>query len=269
LEECTEILRQRRAEIDPGAAARLREAEFGGVEEIAVQRDQRDFSDAELRGCTVERVTNHGVEKSGEMHADLVRAAGVELHFEERSGVDAGEDAPVGAGFASVAENDAAAGGHAGATIGIAGDGEVNGAAIFFQEALHESDVRFLDFASAEGFAELCVSGVIFGDEDDAGGVFIEAMHYAGAEGVATLGESLAAAEESVDQGAARGAGAGVHGHSGGFVDGDDVGVFIEDVERNGFGFGAQRRARLNLDLNALASAEAVGTLGSPGVDED
>jgi len=239
LEECTEILRQWRAEIDPGAAARLREAEFGGVEEIAVQRGQRDFSNAKLRGCAVERVTNDGVAKSGEMHADLVRAAGVELNFEERGGIDAGEDAPVGAGFASVAENDAAAGGHAGATLGVAGDGEVNGAAIFFQKALHESDVGFLDLALAKGFAESGVSGVIFGDEDDAGGVFIEAMHDAGAECITTLRESLAAAEEGVDQGAVRGAGAGVHGHAGGLVDGDDVGVFVEDIEGNGLWFGA------------------------------
>src|SRR4029077_1599245 len=112
------------------------------------------------------------------------------------------------------------------------------GAAIFSQEALHEGDVNLLDLALAEGFAELGVSGVIFGDEDDAGGVFIEAMNDAGAEGVATLRESLTAAEEGVDQGAARGAGAGVHGHAGGLVDGDDVSVFVEDVERNGFWFG-------------------------------
>ncbi len=51
--------------------------------------------------------------------------------------------------------------------------------------------------------------------------------------------ESLAAAEEGVDQGAARGAGAGVHGHSGGLVYGDDVGVFVEDIEGNGLWFGA------------------------------
>jgi hypothetical protein len=35
LQECAEILRQGCAEIDPSAGARLREAELGGVQEIA------------------------------------------------------------------------------------------------------------------------------------------------------------------------------------------------------------------------------------------
>ncbi len=87
---------------------------------------------------------------------------------------------------------------------------------------------------------------------------FVEAMHDAGAEGVATLGEGLAAAEQGVDQRAAGDAGAGVHGHAGGLVDGDDVGVFVEDVEGNRFRFGAKRRTGLDLDLDALAATKAM-----------
>src|SRR4029077_19685375 len=108
---------------DPGTGAGLREAELGGVEEIAGQRGQSDFSDAKLRGRAVERVADHGMAKSREMHTDLVRAAGVELHFEERGAIYAGEDAPVGASLAGVAENDAAASGHAGAALAVASDG--------------------------------------------------------------------------------------------------------------------------------------------------
>jgi hypothetical protein len=93
-------------------------------------------------------------------------------------------------------------------------------------------------------------------------------MHDAGAEGVATSGESLTAAEEGVDQGAARGAGTGVHGHAGGLVDGNDVVVFVKDVESNGLGFDAQRGAGLDLDLDALPGAEAVRTFGWAGIDE-
>jgi hypothetical protein len=59
-----------------------------------------------------------------------------------------------------------------------------------------------------------------------------------------------------------------VHGHAGRLVDGDDVVVFIKDVERNGFRFGTQRRTRLHLDLNAVSGAEALGTLGHTGIYE-
>ena len=45
--------------------------------------------------------------------------------------------------------------------------------------------------------------------------------------------KNLTATEEGVDQRAARGAGAGVHGHAGRLVDGDDVVVFVEDFKGN------------------------------------
>src|SRR5229473_4861905 len=196
--------------------------------------------------------------QGGEVHTNLVGAAGVKLNFRQRGGIDAGERAPVGAGFAGVAKYKAAPGGHACAALGVAGDGEVDSAVILLQKALHESDVGFLDLALAEGFAELGVSGVVFGDEKDAGSVFVGAIDDAGAEGVGTLGEGLAAAAEGVDQGAAGDTGASVHGHAGGLVDGDDVGVFVENVEGNGFGFGAERGARLDSDLDALAATKAM-----------
>ncbi len=146
------------------AGARLREAEFGGVEEIAGQRGKREFADAELRGGAVERVADDGMMQRGEVHADLVGAAGVQLDFEERGRIDAGEGAPVRAGFAGFAEDEAAAGGHAGAPVGVASDGEVDGAVVLFQEAFHQGEVDFFDLALAEGFAEFGVRGVIFGD---------------------------------------------------------------------------------------------------------
>ena len=247
-----------RAEIDPGAGVRLRKAKFGGVEEIAVQRGQHDLSDAKLRGRAVKRVADHRMSKGRKMNADLVCAAGVKLHFEERGGIDTGQDVPVGAGFASVTEDDAAVSSHAGAALGVASDGQVDGAATFLHLAVHEGDVGFLDLALAEAFAESGVSGVIFGDEDDAGGVFVEAMHDAGAKSVATLRQSLTPTKEGVDECAVRGTGTGVYGHAGGFVDGNDVGVFVEDVDGNGFGLGAKRRTRLDLDLDVLTGTEAV-----------
>ena len=132
-----------------------------------------------------------------------------------------------------------------------------------------EGDVGFVDGALAEGFAEPGVGGVVFGDEDDAGGFLVEAMNDAGAKGVAGLRERLAAAEEGVDERAGGVAGAGVDGHAGGLVDGDDVVVFVENVERNGFGFGAERRARLRIDGDFFAAVEAVRAFGGLAVDED
>ena len=99
------------------------------------------------------------------------------------------EGAPVGAGFASAGDDEAAASGHSDAALGVAGDGEVDGSRGVVEAAFDESDVGLLDLAAAEGFAEFRVGEVVFGDEDDAGGLFVEAMDDAGAEDVAALRE--------------------------------------------------------------------------------
>ena len=112
------------------------------------------------------------------------------------------------------------------------------------------------------------MSGIIFRDEDNAGGVFVQAMHDPRAERVAALRQGLTAAEKRVHQGAARIAGAGVHGHAGWFVHGDDVIVFVEDFEGNGFGLGAKGRARLDFYADALSIANAVRAFRRAGIDE-
>ena len=58
-------------------------------------------------------------------------------------------------------------------------------------------------------------------------------------------------------------ASAGVYSHSGGFVDGDYVVVFVEDVEGDRFGFGANRRTRLDLDGHEFAARKRWEPLAS------
>ncbi len=59
-----------------------------------------------------------------------------------------------------------------------------------------------------------------------------------------------------------------MHGHAGGFVDGDDVIVFVEDLEGNGLRFGAKRRAGLDFYAYVLAAAKPVRAFCGAGIDE-
>jgi hypothetical protein len=79
----------------------------------------------------------------------------------------------------------------------------------------------------------------------------------------------LTAAEESIHQRSAGVTSTGVDGHAGRFVNGDYVVVFVEDVERNGFGFGAQGRATLNLYSDALAAPDAMRAFRGASIYED
>ena len=70
---------------------------------------------------------------------------------------------------------------------------------------------------------------IIFGDEHDSGGFLVEAVNDARPQRIAGLRKSLTAAEERVNERAGGISRASVDGHARGFVDDDDVVIFIQD----------------------------------------
>ncbi len=154
-------------------------------------------------GGSVEGVADDGVAEGLHVDADLVGAAGLDADLDEGEGTigssETFEDVDVGDGGASVG----AAGGHAGAADEVAGDGEVDGDVVFGEVAVDEGEVGLGDLAAGEHLAELAVGAVVFGDEDDAAGLLVEAMDDAGAEVAADFGELVEVVEQRVDEGAA------------------------------------------------------------------
>ncbi len=88
-----------------------------------------------MRG-TIQSVADDRMTQGGEVHTDLVGASGVELHLDQSGAVDVCEFAPVRTRFASIAEDDAAAGGHARAALGVAHDSQLDASIFFLEEAL-------------------------------------------------------------------------------------------------------------------------------------
>src|SRR5712672_4464650 len=93
-------------------------------------------------------------------------------------------------------------------------------------------------------------------------------MHDARTKRIPALRQRLSTAKQCVHQRAGGIAGACMYGHSGWLVDGHDVLVFVENIERNGFGFSAQRRARPDFDGDVLAASYAMRALGRASIDE-
>jgi len=88
------------------------------------------------------------------------------------------------------------------------------------------------------------VSAVVFGDEDETAGLFVEAMDDSGPEVAADVGEFVEVKQQRVDEGAAVAgvlfarcsvARTGVDHHAGGLVDDGEMFVFVEDFEGNVF----------------------------------
>jgi hypothetical protein len=187
LEERLQFDREGGVDIKRLPGLRMGEREVGGVEEVAGELEVGGEVGDEVRG-SIEGVAYDGVAEGLGVDANLVGAAGFDADFDEGEGaVGAGdpfEDVEVGDGGAAVG----AAGGHAGAADEVAGDGEGDGDVVFFQVAVEEGEVGLGDLALGEHFAKLAVGAVVFGDEDEAAGLLIEAMDDAGAEVAAYVG---------------------------------------------------------------------------------
>lgn len=158
------------------------EDERGSVEEVSRQGECLPGSSPgrQFPWRTVKSISDDGMPQRGEMDTNLVSASGVNFDFQQsepaEGGVDPLEDFVVGDGFAASLE----AGGHASASQAVAADGGGDGAMILFKSAVNERNVRFFDFAARELGAEAAVGIVIFGDEDEAAGGFVEAMDNTG-----------------------------------------------------------------------------------------
>ena len=127
---------------------------------------------------------------------------------------------------------------HALAVVGVAGDGGVNDGVLEGQAAPEQGVVLADRRAGLDLLAQALVGEVVLGDDDQAGRVFVQAMDDAGALDAADAGQVAAVGEQGVDQRARLGPRRGVDDQALGLVDDDEVGVLVDDVERDGFGLG-------------------------------
>jgi len=226
-------------------------------------------------GGAVECVADYGMAECLEVDADLVGAACLDADLDEGEvavvgGVDALKHLDVRDGGADTFTISGAASGHADASDEVTADGEVDGDVVFCKAALEvsvdEGDIGLFELAGGEHLAELAMRAVVFGNEDDSAGLFVEAVDDARAEFAADLRELVEVMEESVDEGSAvalvdfsRGsvAGAGVDHHACGLVDDGQVLVLVKDVEGDVLGEGVERwRVGSAFDLDLLAALE-------------
>ena len=111
----------------------------------------------------------------------------------------------------------------------------------------------------------MAMRGVAACDQDHAAGEAVQSMHDAGPQFAPHARKLPKAMQHGVDQRPGVLAGAGVNHHARWFVDGDDVGVFIQDFERQVLGGGSQRRQFARLNLDALGALQQVGAFfGAP-----
>ena len=161
----------------------------------------------------------------GEVDADLVRAAGARQDTQERVPVPLGEHGVVRDGRLTVRR-----GGAAGGAVVRAGDGQVDGAAYRQAGAAGGGEIRAPKAVGVQHAAQPVVHVAAAGDEHDAGRAAVEPV-----DGVKNSVGPEIGSEGVGDRGVAAVVPA-VHGHAGGLVEREQVGVFIQNVQRHGHG---------------------------------
>jgi hypothetical protein len=128
---------------------------------------------------------------------------------------------------------------------GMTGDGGVDDPVL--GTACTDREIEFFHLPFAKELNELLMGSKGFRCDQDAGGIFVQAVDDPGAEGVGTWGDFIAVGEEGVDKGSCPMSGGGVGHHAGRFVNGQKMFVFINDFE--GDCFREQRRKGLRKGL--------------------
>ncbi|MCY1235749.1 hypothetical protein D9M72_483780 [compost metagenome] len=247
----------------------MHQAELVRMQRLALIRHRQRRADCRalpaLRGAEVDRVAHQRMADRFEMHADLVRAASLQLAHHHR------HKAPPQRHRGQRAEMRArrlAAGGmhdrHARAFARIAADGRVDGALVI-GAAPHQRDIGALDRARLQPAHQVGLRGQRARHHHQPGGFLVEPVHDARARQRRGGGVAV---QQPVEHGAAPVAGSRVHHQPGGLVDHQQGVVFIDHVQRHVLGRESGRfRRGLRLDLDAVAHLHRVARPAHLAVD--
>jgi hypothetical protein len=202
---------------------------------------------------------------SDEMRANLMRAAGARLGFDQGETSKAQQHAPIRLGGAAVAEPCR----HTRAVLRIARDRATDCSGITGQTAMKQGDICLFDCARAELLTKNAMCNIIARYDHGSGGAAVQPVHDSRTKISANCRERSEVMEQSIDQRASRRARSGVNDHSRGLIDRDDVFVLIEHIDRYLFGRRSQRRARQDFYIYGVACHDSLCPAGETFADTD
>ena len=207
------------------------------------------------------------------MDADLVRSPRVETRFEERHAIEALEDSEVSPRVSVRVWAVLGVDGHPLAVGRVAADWGVDGRGLETGVAPDQRQIASLDGSRGDLRLEGAHRNLAAGDDHHAGSILVEAVDDTGSEGgcLVIVGGQLGAgmAEDGVDEGPRSVSRRRMDDEAAGFVDHEEVLVFVGDVQGDRFGFwgGLRRGWRSHLTADDLAGAELLAGAGGLAVD--
>jgi hypothetical protein len=176
----------------------------------------------------VEGVSHDRVPDGGQMYADLMSPTRQRAHLKQCGIVMALEHAELGDGRSTAAFPD----GPALTILHIPAERSFDATLVLLHPSVHQRKIRFLDGAILELSNERVIGRVALGEEDDAAGLFVEAVDDAGPLGSSDTSQR-APMEQAQQEGAPAVPRAGIDDPSRGLIDHDEVLIFVEDGQRH------------------------------------
>ncbi len=257
--------------LDVSAGSGVEEAELGGVEHDAGGLEEGFVAAA------VDAFSEEGVTGFGEVDADLVGATGFEAAGDEGGAAEELEWFDVGDGELALVGAQAAAvrGGLDGAAAAVAAVGDDAGADGLGRDvAVSECEVAAADGVEAELLGEALFGEPGAGEDEEAGGLAVEAMDDAeGGSAARVAGVGAGAAGEPATHEFVEGSAFALFerhgGDAGGFIDDDEVGIDVGDGGVGQLAFARGARGRL-VQLEVGAGGGPAAGIGDGGaVDAD
>src|SRR5215471_9034236 len=229
VEHALQIVRQRARELHLPLLDGMREHESGGMQERTRQvRDGAQIAGHTPVDAAVQGIADDWMADCAQMDADLMRASGMNRDVRQRE-----DDAEL-LGLDDARDRFAAAPGlrrHLLPVARVASDRLVDPSSRL-NFSPDERDVFLLDFPIVKLPRQLLVRGVVLRDDHQPRGAPIEPMDDAGPLLSADAAQVADVMEQRVHERAARMSGSGMDDHAGGLVDDDQVGVLIQDSQR-------------------------------------
>ncbi len=239
----------------------------GGQRGLALWPELTGFG---LEAGAIDLVAEQGMAEMGEVDADLVSAAGLELAGEQggdRFGIAAVEGLdhfPVGDRITAALTHR-----HFLTAIRVPVDRLVDGAGFSARRSPGERHVAAPHFAGAAMVGELrrqrLVGAVVLGHHHQAGGVLVEPVDDAGTADPADAGKAQPAmGNQRVDQRSGLMPGGGMHHEILRLVDDDDVVVLEHDIERDVLAFGLGGGGGRHVDCDRIPRIDMISGVANP-----
>ncbi len=196
----------------------------------------------------------------GEVHADLVRAAGLELHAQQRVAAETLLDAIVRHRLPPVAPHR-----HARAHRAMPADGLVDGGAGGGPPEA-EGQIAARDLAFLQQAHQLHVHLRRARHHQQAARILVEAMNQTGAR---HHRQRRIMRQQRILQGVARIAGTGMHDQAGRLVDHQQGLVLIGDAQADRLGFNGRLGRKFRLDAHPLAAGQAFPRSHHAAIEQD